>query len=429
MRVAASFLVKDAGLFKRKALTWINRFPVGCLFDNYGYNTHLYQSREFLLAAGCVTEITIDGGNKIESLKKFYDRQQDWLFGFLSYDLKNEMESLESRNPDNLGFPELHFFVPEIIIELSGISVTISSGKINPASVFSAIEETVYVAVPPPSPDAKVNKRITEKEYLENVCHIQNHILKGDVYELNYCQEFFIEDFSAEPSAIFFRLGEVSPAPFSAYYKLNDKFLLCASPERFLQKQGNKLISQPIKGTIRRGASEEADEKMKQELLGNPKEQSENVMIVDLVRNDLSRSCKKGSVIAEELLGVYSYPQVHQLISTVTGELDHSVHFIDSIKNAFPMGSMTGAPKIKAMKLIEQYESFKRGLFSGSVGYISPNGDFDFNVVIRSILYNRTKKYLSFSTGSAITFHSIPEKEYEECMLKAKAMFNALGIL
>lgn len=167
---------------------------------------------------------------------------------------------------------------------------------------------------------------------------------------------------------------------------------------------------------------------MKRKLLDDPKEQSENVMIVDIVRNDLSRSCKAGSVKAEELLGIYTYPQVHQMISTVTGELDHSVHIVDSIKNTFPMASMTGAPKIKAMKLIDRYESFKRGLFSGSVGYISPDGNFDFNVVIRSMLYNSTEKYLSFSTGSAITFNSVPEKEYDECLLKAKAMLKALGV-
>ncbi len=429
MRVAASFLIKDTGLFKRKALEWINRFPVGCVFDNHSYDNHLYRSCEFLLAAGCVTELIPAGENKIESLKEFYDRQHDWLFGFLSYDLKNEIEVLDSRNPDNLYFPEVHFFVPEIVIELSGNSVTVSSRNTKPESIFSSIEKTNLPHSPFTNFNSKVVKRTTEKEYLENVRNIKNHILKGDVYELNYCQEFFIEDFSAEPSEIFSRLGEISPSPFSAYYRLNDKFLLCASPERFLKKKGSKLISQPIKGTIKRGKSKDEDEQMKQELLGNLKEQSENVMIVDLVRNDLSHSCKAGSVKVEELLGIYTYPQVHQLISTVTGELDSSVHFMDAIKYAFPMGSMTGAPKIKAMKLIEQYESFKRGLFSGSVGYISPDGDFDFNVVIRSMLYNRTERYLSFATGSAITFNSIPEKEYDECMLKAKAMFKVLGIL
>lgn len=428
MRVAASFLIKDVELFKQKALAWTNRFPVGCVLDSQGYKNHLYPSREFLLAAGCVTELIPADGNKIESLKKFYDRQKDWLFGFLSYDLKNETEVLESKNPDRLLFPELYFFVPETVIEISGNRVAVSSYNTIPEFIFSSIEKTELICPPSDYSNIKLEKRISKEEYLENLRVIKNHILKGDVYELNYCQEFFIEDFQADPVKMFLRLREISPSPFSAYYKLYDKLLLCASPERFMRKQGDKLISQPIKGTIRRGTSDKEDEEMKRKLLDDPKEQSENVMIVDIVRNDLSRSCKAGSVKAEELFGIYTYPQVHQMISTVTGELDHSVHIVDSIKNTFPMASMTGAPKIKAMKLIDRYESFKRGLFSGSVGYISPDGNFDFNVVIRSMLYNSTEKYLSFSTGSAITFNSVPEKEYDECLLKAKAMLKALGV-
>jgi para-aminobenzoate synthetase component 1 len=229
------------------------------------------------------------------------------------------------------------------------------------------------------------------------------------------------------PVETYLRLSEISSAPFGAYYKLNDKYLLCSSPERFMKKAGNKLISQPIKGTIKRGGTDEEDIELKHSLLNDVKERAENVMIVDLVRNDLAKSCRPGSVKVEELFGIYTYPTVHQMISTVTGELDEQTHFIDALRNAFPMGSMTGAPKIEVMKLIEYYETTKRGLFSGSVGYITPDGDFDFNVVIRSLFYNEANKYLSYSTGGAITYDSIPEKEYEECMLKAKGIMKALG--
>jgi para-aminobenzoate synthetase component 1 len=207
---------------------------------------------------------------------------------------------------------------------------------------------------------------------------------------------------------------------------MGEQFLLSASPERFIKKVGKKIISQPIKGTARRGANEEEDKQIKHHLFNDPKERAENIMIVDLVRNDLSRTADKGSVIVEELCGIYTFPQVHQMISTVVSELREDVHFIEAIRQCFPMGSMTGAPKVRAMKLIEKYESTKRGLFSGAVGYITPEGDFDFNVVIRSILYNARNHYLSFMVGGAITMQAEAEKEYEECMLKAKAIMRVL---
>jgi para-aminobenzoate synthetase component 1 len=218
----------------------------------------------------------------------------------------------------------------------------------------------------------------------------------------------------------------LSKAPFSCYFKFDGKYLLSASPERFLKKQGSKLISMPIKGTARRGKNIEDDLALRRKLLADQKERSENVMIVDLVRNDLSRSSVEGSVKVEELFGIKTFPQVHQMVSTITGVLRDDVHFVDAIRNAFPMGSMTGAPKVRAMELIEQYEKSKRGLYSGAVGYITPEGDFDFNVVIRSLLYNSLNHYLSFHVGSAIVFDSAPEKEYEECLLKAKALIQVL---
>ena len=226
---------------------------------------------------------------------------------------------------------------------------------------------------------------------------------------------------------MFLQLSQHSPAPFSSFFRLNEHFILCASPERFLQKKGNKILSQPIKGTIKRGETIEEDQLLKQTLRNNLKEQSENVMIVDLVRNDLSHIAKDGSVKVDELFGIYTFPQVHQMISSISCEIKESIDAIDVIKACFPMGSMTGAPKVKAMELIDLYESSKRGVYSGSIGYFSPNGDFDFNVVIRSILYNDNKQKLSFSVGSAITHHSVPEEEYQETLIKAKAIFEVLG--
>jgi len=239
--------------------------------------------------------------------------------------------------------------------------------------------------------------------------------------------EFFAEQALINPISVFQKLNSLSPMPFASLYKLEHKYLICCSPERFLKKSGSRIISQPIKGTARRDVDPKKDEQIKEELQNSEKERAENMMIVDLVRNDLAHSSKPGTTKVEEFFGIYTYNQVHQMISTISSELKDGLAFTEAIKNAFPMGSMTGAPKIKAMELIETYEESRRGLFSGAVGYITPEQDFDFNVVIRSVLYNAATKYLSFQTGSAITYDSVAEKEYEECLLKAKAILQVLN--
>jgi para-aminobenzoate synthetase component 1 len=273
-----------------------------------------------------------------------------------------------------------------------------------------------------------IQKRIQKEEYLSTIGQLQKHILRGDCYEINFCQEFYAEKIIIDPVIVYQKLTSVSPNPFSALYRVNDKWLICASPERFLKKQGNRILSQPIKGTSKRITDNKLqDEKSKERLLHSNKDRSENVMVVDLVRNDLAKICKEGTVQVDELYGIYSFPQVHQMISTISGELKKNISFTEMIRATFPMGSMTGAPKKRVMQLIEQYEKTKRGIFSGALGYISPGGDFDFNVVIRSIMYNASSGYLSFQAGSGITFYSDPEKEWEECMLKAEAIKTVLS--
>jgi para-aminobenzoate synthetase component 1 len=268
----------------------------------------------------------------------------------------------------------------------------------------------------------EIKPRIQQEEYHQKVATVLEHIHRGDIYEANFCQEFYAENATINPLEVYRELNAISEPPFATFLKVDDQFLLSASPERYLRKEGNKIISQPIKGTARRSSNKIKDQQIALELEQDPKERSENIMIVDLVRNDLSRTAKKGSVNVEELCKVYSFKQVHQMISTVVSEIEATTHPVDVIKDTFPMGSMTGAPKISAMKIIEELEATKRGLYSGAVGYFTPEGNFDFNVVIRSILYNQQKQYISFSVGSAITAKSTPEKEYEECLLKAKAM-------
>ncbi|MBI5915247.1 MAG: anthranilate synthase component I family protein [Bacteroidetes bacterium] len=428
-RVSETFSLEEGSNFKEKAFDWATTFEVACYLDHNSYEGFAGHDFECLLAVGVGSELLkITEPGAFDALKSFLDEKRDWLFGFLTYDLKNDVEPrLTSTSFDGLGFPALHFFQPEVVLEISSSSLTIHSRSELPEIIFEKLKNTVPKSEirNPKSPN--VRSRISRTDYLDTVQAIRQHILRGDIYEMNFCQEFFAEDCELDAPATFWRLNSVGKAPFSAFYKLHNRYLLCASPERFLKKTGRKLISQPIKGTIRRGRGAIEDDALLAQLYHSPKDRSENVMIVDLVRNDLARSCRAGTVQVEELFGVYRFEQVFQLISTVSGELEPSIHVVDAIRRAFPMGSMTGAPKVRSMELIEQYEQTKRGLYAGAVGYFAPQGDFDFNVVIRSIFYNETNRYLSFQAGGAIVFDSEPEAEYEECLLKAKGMFQVLG--
>ena len=234
--------------------------------------------------------------------------------------------------------------------------------------------------------DVKIKLRIHKDEYYNKIQKVLNHIHRGDIYEANFCQEFYAENNVINPLEVYNKLNAISQPPFATFLKSNNNYLLSASPERYIKKEVQKVISQPIKGTAKRSENQKEDELLKSTLSKDNKERSENIMIVDLVRNDLSKTAERGSVKVEELCKVYSFMQVHQMISTITSKVLEDVHPVDIIKTTFPMGSMTGAPKISAMKIIEDLEATKRGLYSGAVGYFSPEGDFDFNVVIRSIL-------------------------------------------
>ncbi|MCZ4244767.1 anthranilate synthase component I family protein [Pedobacter punctiformis] len=408
--------------FKHKALNWANQFDVCCFLDSNQYKD-IYSAYDFMLAAGTAKELNASANQTFEELKTFYDQNKQWIFGFFSYDLKNETEDLKSENPDYLTFPDAYFFIPEYLIASKNGKIEILIGD---NTVLKEIE-AFKLPQQSKSKNLTIQQRLTKDAYKAKVEALKQHILRGDIYEINFCQEFFAENAEINPIHTFELLNDVSPTPFAGYFKSHGQYILSATPERFLCKRNQKLISQPIKGTAKRSLNQAEDLRIKKALRADIKEQTENVMIVDLVRHDLTKSAVKGSVKVDELFGIYTFPQVHQMISTISCDLDPSVHFIDAIKNAFPMGSMTGAPKVKAMKLIEEYEVTKRGVYSGSFGCISPNGDFDFNVVIRSILYNATAKYLSFQVGGAITYQCDAELEYEECLLKASAILKVLS--
>jgi para-aminobenzoate synthetase component 1 len=270
--------------------------------------------------------------------------------------------------------------------------------------------------------------RLSKQKYIENVNKLLAHIKRGDIYEINYCIEFFCEDVVINPQQVFKKLNELTEAPFAQLLKAGDDFIICASPERFIQKKGNVLVSQPMKGTARRSADIAEDLKIKTALQHSLKEQTENVMALDVARNDLSQVATRGSVMVDELFGVHTFKNVHQMLSTVSCKLKENTNLTDIIKATFPPASMTGAPKLKAIELIKKYELSPRGIYSGALGFINENGDFDFCVVIRTILYNEELKQLSFHVGSAITAQCNPEEEWKECLLKAETLFKALGV-
>ncbi len=407
-------------------LNWANRFNIFCFLDNHHYKL-AHHSVECLLAAGSWRQLQCASGTALDEFHSFSKQENDWIFGHLGYDLKNETENMTSFKEDHIQFPDLFFYIPEIIIQLSEQNISIGVREGNALEVFNQIMNSPKVMTSR-LVQASIQNRFSQSDYINVIRQLQQHILRGDCYEINFCQEFYDDDIEIDPLSIFWSLSKASPNPFSAFYRLHDKYLLCASPERYLKRVGEHIYSQPIKGTWQRDLlNKDRDVENKKLLQQSSKERSENVMVVDLVRNDLSKVCVEGSVLVEELFGVYSFPQVHQLISTIKGTLKQGIEPVDIIRASFPMGSMTGAPKRRVLELIEEYERTKRGLFSGALGYISPTGDFDFNVVIRSILYNSTASYLSFQTGSGITFYSDPENEYEECLLKAQAIKKVLA--
>jgi len=423
MSIKQSFALSNLEEFKLKALYWANEFDPACYLDSNEY-PNKYSNFECLIAAGAEEELIANCGSALLQIDAFTKNQDRIIPGFFSYDLKNELEALESKNPDHLDFPDAYFFKPQHLLTISRQEVEISSE--NPESVWEEINQ-IQLGESTLNFNGTVAQRFSRAEYTTTVKKLQEHIQKGDIYEVTLCQEFYAEEVKFDPLAAFIALNRISPTPFASFFKQQNQYILSATPERYIAKRGNKLLSQPIKGTARRSVDKEEDEKNKQSLAQSEKERAENVMIVDLVRNDLTRCALPGTVKVDELFGVYSFSQVHQLISSISCQVAPEQSFSNILKATFPMGSMTGAPKIRAMQLIEQYERSKRGVYSGSVGYIQPNGDFDFNVIIRSILYNANTQYLSFQVGGAITAKSNPEEEYEECLLKAKAISQVLG--
>ncbi|MBU3744229.1 MAG: anthranilate synthase component I family protein [Sediminibacterium sp.] len=420
-RNAQSFpLPSNKDVFRQQLLTWCNQFSYACLLDSREFTSD-YSEVDVLAAVGNTP--LIPNGTPIAEAFQYLEHCKDWIFGHLGYHAFHPCYGLPQPKIDSADFSHYFFFCPETVVQIQQESITLLTFHSNPEIIFQEILQINPTAGSSLQRAISFKPVLSRAEYIHQINEIITHIKRGDCYELNFCQPFDAKNMVVDPTDAFRQLMQISPNPFSCYYKQNNRYVLGASPERFLQKKGDILRSQPIKGTIKRNLSDAVkDEQLKETLLESPKNRSENIMVVDLVRNDLSTICKEGTVKVTELLGVYSFPQVHQLISTVEGVVLPETTLFEILSHTFPMGSMKGAPKKRVLELIDEIEPTYRGIYSGSIGYIKPNQDFDFNVVIRSLVYLPEKKLLRFHVGGGITAGSDPEQEYDECLLKGKAL-------
>jgi len=425
---------KQIQLDKAKILNWASQYNYVAYYDSCNNLNDRYYNYDCLIAVSNTNALskTLEKYNECDlfkQLNKLQNNSENWLFGYLGYDLKNEVEKLVSENKDHLEFPDVFFFEPEILFLQKNGNWTIESKQTDFELKHLIREIETYGPHKfylENKSSFKIKNRIDYSSYQKKISAIKEDIENGIYYELNLCREFYLENVSINPYQAFKDLCDLAQPPMAAFLKMKDQFIISASPERFLKKIDNKIIAQPMKGTIKRAENKVKDDLLKQQLKNSEKERAENVMIVDLMRNDLTRSSKLGSINVDNLFEVKSYKGFHTMVSTISATLRKDISPVEAIKNAFPIGSMTGAPKVKVLEKIEEYENTKRGIYAGAIGYFTPKGDFDFNVVIRTLLYNVQKKYLSFHTGGAIVYDSTAKAEYKETELKAENIIKIL---
>jgi para-aminobenzoate synthetase component 1 len=428
-----AYFQNDDQQIKNKVLNYLGRFKTYAFFESHQATVPVTGNRYgFIAMAGISDEFLSNGHSEpLITLDAFLDKHLDmhnWVFCSLSYDLKNHIEALDSTGKEIVAFPLIHAFVPQVVVSLDETGlICVHSIKGEAENIYSAIQTCDPFIVNEPV-GFEMTHGLSKSQYEKSFNKLMSHIKRGDTYEATLCQQASTKFDDCDPRFVFAKLREISPNPFSVLYKHNELAAVCSSPERFMRCDFDKVVSQPMKGTSKRSSNETEDNLLKSQLAENPKEKSENVMIVDLVRNDLSRIATRGSVVVEELFGVHTFPTSHQMISTVSCHIEPTTPFSKIIKATFPMGSMTGAPKVSSMKIIDELEDFKRGLFSGSIGFFAPGKYFDFNVVIRTILMDLKTKVAVVSAGGAITFASQLEDEWNECLVKLKPQLEAIGL-
>lgn len=370
------------------------------------------------------------GVDVLGALERFTDGAT-WTFGWMGYDLKNSFLPVDGAFENPLGLPDLAWWEPQTVIkwnakDAAGTAEVVQGAKDSELALMGldAVKSTEVTQEVMAAEEMVWSWK--KEEYLSQYGKVIDLIQAGDVYELNLCQTLWGSAPSTDSWPIFTKLAAKTKAPFSSYMQCGDFRVMSGSPERFLKREGNTLISQPIKGTVARGKTAEEDLELKQKLANSEKDRAENIMITDLVRNDLSRVAVRGSVEVSELCGIHTFETVHQMISEIRCETTPETGLSNILKATFPMGSMTGAPKISAINNIDAIEKMGRGVYSGSVGYVDPSGNFDLNVLIRSLFHNASTEKIQASVGGAITSLSDGEEELKECHIKAQALIESV---
>ena len=415
------FAAAETASLRHRLLGWVAQFPYAAFLDSCESPIDRHGRYEWLIGVARQPSICLTDPSSLETAP------DTWLMGGLSYELKNAYEPrLSSRHRPAVAFPPVSLFAPELVIyRLRGENRLHLWGRedwLPPLDELPALPAGNGFVGPAPALEPLASRAA----YLRTVEQLRTHIGEGDCYEVNLTQEFRAAAAPQRPEQLFAALTEVSPVPFAAFFRWQDRYLLSASPERFLQLRDGHLLSQPIKGTAPRSEDPVEDARLREALLASEKERAENVMIVDLTRNDLHRCCETGSVSVPHLFEIQRFPQVHQMVSTVQGRLQADLRWPEILRRTFPPGSMTGAPKVKVMELIDRYEWSGRGLYAGSVGYVTPLGEFDWNVVIRSLAIDRARPVMSYHVGGAITYDSEAGAEYDETLVKARAIRRVL---
>ncbi|MCB0770345.1 MAG: anthranilate synthase component I family protein [Flavobacteriales bacterium] len=374
-----------------------------------------------VLGVGCIRQLD-------EPVFNDHGAVEDWCFGALRYEWKDALEPALGRSKEQVSEPHCRWFIPRFVVEWKGEEV--SMHVLHEDSVVAREWASGFFrhgAKVPVGPEFEWVEQFDRGGYLGEVAVLMQHIRRGDIYEVNYCIPRRARSNTFDPFGAFARLLERSAAPYAGFFRWNDAFAVCASPERFMAFEKDRILGQPMKGTRPRSLDRQVDERLRRELAADEKERSENVMALDVMRHDFSKVAAPGSVLVRDLCAVVSLPKVHQMVSTVSASLRSGLTPYDALAAAFPMASMTGAPKVRAMQLIEAAEKGPRGLFSGSLGFFAPDGTGDWNVVIRSLLFDAATGGASIHTGSAITAMCDPEMEWEECQLKARSVIDAIG--
>lgn len=409
-----SLKIDSLEIFQSKLLHWADQFSTFCYLDS-NQCADRYGRFDFLIGVDALEHYTM------EDLEDIY--REIFLMGYFGYISDSSIPySLNEFIP----FEKSYFFRPRYIIYGYEGRVYFNRNYSEMMEIVSQIE-TITVTFPKNTAPLQFQHITTQEEYLNNVKTIQHKIRKGYFYQLNYCIELQAENVLLHPIASYIQTNKETKAPMSALLKMGEKYVLSYSPERYMTKRQDTMIAQPMKGTARRNLSDTIlDEEIKLTLENDPKERAENTMIVDLIRHDMTPYTAVGSIQVDELCQVYSYPAVHQMISTISARLIDDMDTIPALLCTLPAGSMTGAPKKEVISHISEVENFCRNIYSGNIGYIDTEGDYDFNVVIRTLEYDAHTHRASIHVGSAITLQSIPEQEYEECLLKADSILQHL---